>query len=713
MFIVFLPFLVFSASAIPVIPDEISVPPQLKSRSAKQIEAVFSSLEKQHSHKTANIWRLKYHKAKLLKKKKTDSFCAIMKELSQSPAFPLKDLALIQSYELCPYPKRPEFRPKRFPEWLRLRLAQAFYQRRKVFEDPESALKAAAYLAKNSRDKELRISYLKHALSMANQQKKDQKEAELRELLYKEAPRLRPNPGVEDYLPLAEDFRQNRNFKKAALFYAKALKTPQTGFNEKNQSFKGLDRIYKIQRDNRKKMANYRRWSDWLSKEGTEQSLVRLYKLKLDLARERWNLNENEKAIQLVSDILNQPHADLIQADALYLRGLIYNQENKAHLSLKDWSEAIKKLRKKKSRSALLEKILWKRAWLLKKREKSRQAFYDLKKLEKISQSLYTQHKALFWQAKILQNTGQSALAKRSFKRVIKKDPFGYYGLLAHKILGQEPEFQKEKEPSGAAVFSKDRTLENLAHWLILAKESELLSRFLSAQKAHFLNQKNQTERDWANMISLWIKAKRHLEAFQSLDKMDSGIKASFLKKYSHLLFPLDFSQTVKRASRKWNVPEAFIFAIIRQESAFNVRARSLADAFGLMQLIPSTARQTARKLKIPYRGFRDLYNPSKNIFLGTGYFKSLLKRYNNSFALSVSAYNAGGTPVSRWRERMKDMGTLEFIENIPYRETRSYLRLIIRNYIFYHNALKEEGPWFPEWILQNPGPRDKASAPR
>ena len=147
---------------------------------------------------------------------------------------------------------------------------------------------------------------------------------------------------------------------------------------------------------------------------------------------------------------------------------------------------------------------------------------------------------------------------------------------------------------------------------------------------------------------------------------------------------------------------KALIFSIIRQESAFNVRARSTADAFGLMQLIPSTARQTAKKNKIPYRNFRDLYFPSKNILLGTAYIKSLLQKYDNNFSFSVSAYNAGSTPVNRWREELKEFDTLEWIENIPYEETRTYVRLLIRNYVFYYNLLENKNKnWFPEWIIQ------------
>lgn len=687
--------------SLPVIPDELNIPKHLNKRTASQIQAVFSSLKKQYDNKTANLWLLKYQEALLLKKKKTEVFCSYMKELSKAPAFPLKQLSLVQSYEICPYPEDLKFHPESFPEWLRFRLAEAFYKRRKFFKNEETTLSAVIYLAKNSPYKDLKVSYLKHALSLAEEQKKTDEQTHLQEILYEEAPRYKLNPKPKDYFLVAEDLRQNRQFQKARSFYVKTLNSPVSGFKEKNRSFKALNRIYKIQKQNKKRLMNFKQWSDWLLKENTEQSLEMYYKRKLELARQEWNQDQNQKAIQMINTLLQEPKSEVIKEKALYLRGLIYTQEKKPELSLQDFDQLVKNLRKTKRHRNLLEKVLWKRALLFRNQSNYKQALYDFKALEKISQNPYTQYKALFWKAKSLWDLGQKALAKKFLRQLIKKDHFGYYGLLARKILNKKPVFQKKEKALDLTFLSENSSSESLVHWLILFKEFELLSRFLDTQEDAFLKVGKQTEQSWLKIISLWIKAKKYLEVFQSLEKMDEDIRKSFSEKYSYLLFPLDFSEEVEKVSKKWDIPKAFIFALIRQESAFNVRARSTADAFGLMQLIPSTARRTARKFKVPYRNFRDLYKPSKNILLGTAYLKSLLKRYNNSLVLSVAAYNAGETPVDRWNKERKDMETLDFIENIPYEETRSYVRLIIRNYLFYNSLMEAEGPWFPEWLLQ------------
>ena len=690
----------FSVYALPVVPDEIIIPANIESRTAEQIKTVFSSLEKQNQNKTANIWSLKYQKALLLQKKDTKTFCEIMQELSEAPAFPLKQLALIKSYELCPFESPLLFDPESFPKWLRLKLAEAFYKRRKTFDQPAQILKATIYLAENSLYKELRISYLKHALSLAKEQTNQIAEQQITNLLYKESPSLKPKPKAEDYFLVAQDFKRNRKFEQAKLFYIKVLNQPQSSFKEKNLSFAGLEHIYKVQRNRKKRIRNSEQWATWLLRGNNKQSLSLYYNKQLQLARQKWNVDENQKAIELISLLLKKPGAEIIREEALYLRGLIYLQENQSELSFKDWDMALKQLNQKKYKLGLRSKILWKKAWLLRQKKQYKSALESLKELQEINKNIYTDFKVLFWIGRTYKDLNQSRKAKKSFYKLIEKDYFGYYGLLARKELNKALEIKKTTVLESDLFQSK--TAETLVHWLVLFNESELLFRFLDIQKKQILNDKNPTEEDWLKIIWLWTKAKQYLKIFQSLEQMDNQTKAVFLTQYMNLLFPLEFQEEVEIASQRWQVDRSLIFSIIRQESAFNVRARSPADAFGLMQLIPSTARQTAKKNQIPYRNFRDLYRPLKNIFLGTAYIKSLLNQYDNNFSFSVSAYNAGNTPVDKWKEKLKDQDILEWIENIPYEETRTYVRLLIRNYVFYHNLLEPENKlWFPDWIIQ------------
>ena len=685
--------------ALPVIPDKIETPKDIESKTPKQIKSLFSSLRAKHNNKTANLWKLKYQEALLLKTKDSESFCKNMRDLSLAPAFPLKQLALIESYSLCPFEKAPQFEPESQPDWLKLKLAEAFYKRRKNFEQAEQTLKALIYLAENSPYKELRVSYLKHALALAEEQKNQIAGQKITRLLHKESPSLKPKPTVKDYFSIAQDFRKNRQFKPAIRFYIKVLNSPKTSFKEKNLSFSGLGRIYNVQRNRKKRIKNSEQWAEWLLKENTKQSLTLYYKKQLELARQKWNLNENQKAIELISRLLKEPQSRFIKEKALYLRGLIYLQEQKSELSLMDWSEALKILNKKRYKTNLMSKILWKKAWLFRQKRQYKQALQSFKELKKVNKNIYTEFKLLFWKGRTYLDLNRKQPARRAFAELIEKDHFGYYGLLARKILNKKLKIKKNSAID--LDLFENKKAEKLIHWLVLFDESELVSLFLDSQKDQILSAKNPTEKEWLKIIWLWTKAKRYLDIFQSLELMDDKIKKAFLEKHISFLFPLDFYEEVDTASQKWQMDKALIFSIIRQESAFNIRARSPAEAFGLMQLIPSTARQTAKINKIPYRNFRDLYRPSKNILLGAAYIKSLLKQYDNHFAFSVSAYNAGSTPVNKWKEELAEFDTLEWIENIPYEETRTYVRLLIRNYIFYYNLLEDRKNWFPDWIIK------------
>ena len=687
-----------------LLPDEIPIPSRFRKRSAGQIKALFASLKKQYGRKKANLWFLNYRQALLLKKKDKSSFCALMKELSGHTDFPLKDLALISAYELCPFDEALAFEPERFPAYLRSALAQAFYKRRKRFEDDAQTLKALIYLARHSAYKELRVSYIKQALFYAPKQSPSADM--LNQLLYKEAPRFKPNPGPKDWLARAEDLRQNRSWKKAISFYIKVLNSPQTGFEEKDLSFKALGQIYKIQKNRKKRAENSRLRAKWLLKENTQQSLRQYYKIQLQRARQKWNRDKNEEAVSLLSSLLGETQEPEISAQALYLRGLIYEQELKAPQALDDWDQALKhfkKMKGKKGLSPLKEKILWKKAWALKAEGNYRSALIHLGFLIKTCQNPYTRYKALFWRGKILFDIGQRTLAKRALLKAAEQDYFGYYGLMARRIMKQKPVFEPVAKSPLKLHSSKSLQETALIHWLSLMKKSDLLAQFLDERKSLFFKQKNPTQQEWLSLILLWTKSKKYLDIFQSVEKMDPQTKAVFFKRHSALLFPLEFSEKTIQTAEKYNVPTAFVFAIMRQESAFNPRARSLADAFGLLQLIPSTARRTAKAFKISYKNYKALYQPQKNIILGTAHLKQLLNLYDGSFIFTAAAYNAGAQPVKKWTKNLKNFKSLEFIENIPYEETRSYVKLIIRNYVFYHNQLSggEGEDWFPDFILR------------
>ena len=119
--------------------------------------------------------------------------------------------------------------------------------------------------------------------------------------------------------------------------------------------------------------------------------------------------------------------------------------------------------------------------------------------------------------------------------------------------------------------------------------------------------------------------------------------------------------------------------ALIRQESSFNPRARSRADARGVMQLLPSVGRSIAGSLAFPFWDDALLYQPDANIRLGTRHLATLLRTYP-ALEYALAAYNAGGSRVVRWRKKPGTADPELFVERIPYDETRDYVRILLRN---------------------------------
>lgn len=139
----------------------------------------------------------------------------------------------------------------------------------------------------------------------------------------------------------------------------------------------------------------------------------------------------------------------------------------------------------------------------------------------------------------------------------------------------------------------------------------------------------------------------------------------------------------------------ALSHAIIRQESNFDTSAISPAGARGLMQLMPRTAKDVARKLKVRYSLRRLTDSPSYNIRLGRAYLARLLSRFDGSYVLAIAAYNAGPGAAKRWvREngdpREADVDVIDWIESIPYRETRNYVQRVMENIQVYRIRLGE-----------------------
>ncbi|HSC70328.1 MAG TPA: lytic transglycosylase domain-containing protein, partial [Candidatus Methylomirabilis sp.] len=153
------------------------------------------------------------------------------------------------------------------------------------------------------------------------------------------------------------------------------------------------------------------------------------------------------------------------------------------------------------------------------------------------------------------------------------------------------------------------------------------------------------------------------------------------IREFWQCLYPLGHFSQVRQQATQQGLDPYLVTAVIREESAFAPRALSRAGARGLMQLMPDTAEQVARRYKVALASPPPLESPEVNIQLGTMHLAELLKGNGGSLSLALASYNAGEQQVRRWTQRFGFTSEEEFIEDIPYSETRNYVKRILGSY--------------------------------
>jgi soluble lytic murein transglycosylase len=199
--------------------------------------------------------------------------------------------------------------------------------------------------------------------------------------------------------------------------------------------------------------------------------------------------------------------------------------------------------------------------------------------------------------------------------------------------------------------------------------------------------------------LSEWRHFIRNLKDSQLIDLatylkenkiFDRSIAAALKVDHSNsfqLKYPVAYKDSILIESKKQNLPPWLILGLIRQESRFNNIIVSSAGAVGLMQILPQTAKDIMGTSKVP-----DLTNPKKNVQAGTVYLKRLMKKFK-SIPLTLAAYNAGPSRAKKWlKDKVsgKNLSSAMFIESIPYKETREYVKTVIFGASMYSLILKK-----------------------
>ena len=170
------------------------------------------------------------------------------------------------------------------------------------------------------------------------------------------------------------------------------------------------------------------------------------------------------------------------------------------------------------------------------------------------------------------------------------------------------------------------------------------------------------------------------------------------------LLFPRAFEAEVLAAAQTYPLSPALIWAVMRRESAFATNALSHANARGLMQIIPPTGKEIAKHLGMTLEGPEALFAPALNIAFGSWYLQKLMERFGH-VAPAVAAYNAGPKAVSRWLSARGQLPLDEWVEEIPFRETRNYVKQVLPD-VYAFAEMYPVAPPPPPWGWRLPSPK-------
>ncbi len=287
-----------------------------------------------------------------------------------------------------------------------------------------------------------------------------------------------------------------------------------------------------------------------------------------------------------------------------------------------------------------------------------------------------------YWHARALEQQRQPAAARRIYEPLTQKRD--YYGFLAAYRTGLPVNIVDR--PARPTPQARSRL--------------QALPGFQRLQWLYRLNRESDALAEWRQLQPQLSEAEQIAAAKQFSEwgwHHFAITLAARLGQWDDLAwrFPIAHRETIFREAQRREVDPAWAFAIIRQETAFRSDARSSAGALGLMQLMPATAAQEGRTHNLPSHRAA-LLNPDQNIALGVAHLRRLQRQYNHP-VLASAAYNAGGGRVNQWRRNQLPMD--EWIEAIPFAETRGYAKRVFEYTVVYQHLLRRPIAPLATWL--------------
>jgi len=391
-----------------------------------------------------------------------------------------------------------------------------------------------------------------------------------------------------------------------------------------------------------------------------------------------WNKDRDDEASAVFARLTQRyPHHDKA-AEAWYALGRIAQERNEDQQA----AAAYQRLATLFPGTQLAREGRWRQGWMGYRRGDFRQAERLFAALAQSASGTPEGESALYWQARAVERGAQVDRAKQLYSDLLRRYPDSYYTVWVEKRLNLP---SSSLQPGMDGVVRSPSLPESLSGHYRRSQELaaigllNLARRELDVVKAGCPHEPRFTRFLLAEYSQLQGYATA-LHFALNLTKEDHDNRLGYL-------YPHAYWETVSAQAQAKRLDPYLVLALIRQESAFDPEAVSAAPAYGLMQLLPKTA---ARLTHVPSVSPVSLVNPDFNVQAGTAYLRQLLDLYNGNLVMAVAAYNAGENAVEKWRTRYANLEPDEFVESISFRETRNYVKLVLRNYRMYRRLYNQ-----------------------
>jgi soluble lytic murein transglycosylase len=413
--------------------------------------------------------------------------------------------------------------------------------------------------------------------------------------------------------------------------------------------------------------------ADWFAKRAAASTGARKAKLLYEGGTLRWNDDRNDEAREMFEQMLALKTGIGDEQQALYALARISDAQGRRSDAIAYFGKAAAA-----ARGAVRADSEWRRGWVSYKAkdfETASKTFARMAAEAPRGSDTDGRSEALYWEGRSLERLGNKEEAHERYATVLEEFPQGYYAAAAERRLGR-----KRAAPTSVRTLEAPASLPPAAS-LAIRRAKTLREAGLVTLAA----------RDLAARLASFDAATRRavLPALPSSGAYDAAFriaiemneKGQLSKEESRTFFyPRAHADIVEREAKKAGIDPILVYALMRQESAFSATAVSSAKALGLMQLLEKTAKRVAASSGLPSPEAEDLFDPAVNIRLGVRYLAELAKLFDGNTALMAAAYNAGETAAERWRAIAVNYDEDEMIEQISYRETRAYVKAILRN---------------------------------